>query len=223
MGVDGYLQDEADNSIVLFIVCYADDNIKMDKALAESNFKKLEMFADAVLTTDLEIEELTSTAELAEILKASRNEKIKFILLTNARRSTIKEVEKFFVRKREVECQIWDIERIFAVYDSLQVCEALEIDFEPYGGIPCLKADFASDNSCESFLCVMPGKVLADIYDAYGSRILEDNVRSFLSTKRAVNKEIRKTILNNPEKFFAFNNGIAATAKQLDVKNLGGK
>ena len=58
----------------------------MDKALAESNFKKLEMFVDAVLTTDLEIEEAISIVELAEILKASRNEKIKFILLTNARR-----------------------------------------------------------------------------------------------------------------------------------------
>ena len=57
----------------------------------------------------------------------------------------------------------------------------------------------------------------------YGSRLLEGNVRSFLSTKRAVNKKIRATILNNPEMFFAFNNGIAATAKQLDIKDSDGQ
>ena len=45
-----------------------------------------------------------------------------------------------------------------------------------------------------SYLCIIPGKVLADIYDKYGSQLLEGNVRSFLSTKVAVNKKIRETI-----------------------------
>lgn len=104
----------------------------------------------------------------------------------------------------------------------MQVREPIKINFDEYDyGLPCLKATNAGDD-CESFLCVIPGKVLADIYDKYGSRLLEGNVRSFLSTKRAVNKNIRKTILNNPEMFFAFNNGIAATAKQLEIKNCGG-
>lgn len=173
--VDGYLQDAADNSIILFTVYYTDSGEKTIKTLAEKHFKLLEMFADAVLTTKLEMQ--------------------------------------------EVECQIWDIERIFAVYNSMQVREPVEIDFTIYGGIPCLRADAAADDSCESFLCVMPGKVLADIYDQYGSRILEGNVRSFLSTKCSVNKKIQATILNKPEKFFAFNNGIAATATQIELEH----
>jgi hypothetical protein len=57
---------------------------------------------------------------------------------------------------------------------------------------------------------------LADIYDKHGSSLLEGNVRSFLSTKVAVNKKIRTTILQQPERFFAYNNGISATA--MDVK-----
>ncbi len=74
----------------------------------------LETFVDAL--PYLEIEESTSTAELAGILKESRDEKIKFILLTNARRSDrLQELKNFFVRGKEVEYQIWDIERIFAV------------------------------------------------------------------------------------------------------------
>ena len=219
MRVDGFLTDEADNSIALFVVHYTDGNENMTKTLAEKNFKLLESFAEAVLTSDLDIEESTATFELAEALKASRDEKIKFILLTNARRSTgLNDIKKFFFRGREVDCQIWDIERIFAVYDSLQVREPIRIDFDDYGGgLPCLKAANAGDE-CESFLCVMPGKILADIYDEYGSRLLEGNVRSFLSTKCAVNKKIRATILNQPEKFFAFNNGIAATATRIELR-----
>ena len=218
--VDGWLQDATDSSIVLFVVYYGDDNENMTKPLAEKNFKLLEAFVDAVLTTNLEIEESTSVAELAKILRTNTDTKFKFILLTNLRRrTTLHNIEKFFVRDNEVETQLWDIERIFAVYNSLQVREPVEINFDEYGGgIPCLRATSAGDE-CESFLCVMPGKILASIYNEHGSRLLEGNVRSFLSTKRAVNKKIRETILNQPEKFFAFNNGIAATAKSLELKN----
>lgn len=215
--VDGWLQDVADNSIVLFVVHYVDDDENMTKTLAEKNFRMLEAFVNAV--SDLEIEESTSTAELAEILKTNSDTKIKFILLTNARRSfTVKESKNSFVRGNEIDCQLWDIERIFAVYSSMQGREPIKIDFEKTcGGLPCLKAANGGDE-CESFLCVIPGKILAEIYNQYGSRLLEDNVRFFLSTKRSVNKKIRATILNNPEKFFAFNNEIAATAKQLETK-----
>lgn len=60
--------------------------------------------------------------------------------------------------------------------------------------------------------------VLADIYDTYDSQLLEGNVRSFLSTKVAVNKKIRETILRIPQNFFAYNNGISATAMDLQFE-----
>ena len=221
--VDGWLQDEADDSIALFVVHYDDGVEPMTTTLANKNFKLLEEFVLAVLTGNVELEESTSAAELAEILRASVDVKFKFFLLTNVRRGVkLRDVGKFFVRDSEVDCQIWDIERIFAAYNSMQVREPVRIDFsELGGGLPCLRAANAGDE-CESFLCVIPGKILADIYDLHGSRLLEGNVRSFLSTKRSVNKKIRATILNQPEKFFAFNNGIAATATQLELENFGG-
>ena len=43
-------------------------------------------------------------------------------------------------------------------------------------------------------------------------------MRSFLSSKKAVNKKIRATILNEPTKFFAYNNGIAATAMKISTE-----
>ena len=85
--------------------------------------------------------------------------------------------------------------------------------------IPCLEASTVSTDQYSSYLGVIPGSVLADIYDRYGSKLLEGNVRSFLSTKVAVNKKIRATILNTPQMFFAFNNGISATALDVDIEN----
>ena len=217
--VDGWLQDAADNSILLFVVHYEGGNAIMTRTDAEKHFKLLETFADAAIKNALDIEESTSTAELAEILRTSTDERFKFILLTNARQSVrLHEIKNFFVRGNEVDCEIWDIERIFAAYSSMQVREPVTINFGE--GLPCLKAT-TTDDDCESFLCVLPGNVLADIYDRYGSRLLEGNVRSFLSSKGAVNKKIRATILNQPEMFFAFNNGIAATAKTLELKTFG--
>ena len=229
MRVDGYVQDEMNDSMILFIVKHVNDDSKMTKTLAESNFKMLASFVDAAINTNFyqDLEDSLAVSELAEMLKDSAREtsKYTFVLLTNARRSTsLVEVKKFSVSGKDVDCQVWDIERIFEVYNSMQVREPIKIDFVEYcGGIPCLRADNAVSNSYESFLCVIPGKVLADIYDRYGSRLMEGNVRSFLSTKRAVNKKIRASILNEPEMFFAFNNGIAATAKELTIqrKNSG--
>src|SRR5690606_10761122 len=67
----------------------------------------------------------------------------------------------------------------------------------------------------DAYLSIIPGKLLSDIYWEYGSRLLEGNVRAFLSIKGKVNKAIRKTIKDEPGKFFTYNNGIACTAKKI--------
>jgi hypothetical protein len=57
------------------------------------------------------------------------------------------------------------------------------------------------------------------MYEEYGSRLLEGNVRSFLGKTGKVNRAIRETIMKSPEMFFAFNNGIAATATSVETKD----
>jgi hypothetical protein len=44
----------------------------------------------------------------------------------------------------------------------------------------------------------------------------------FLQTKGKVNKGIRTTILTKPTLFFAYNNGIAATASSIDIQTING-
>ena len=67
---------------------------------------------------------------------------------------------------------------------------------------------------------VVPGKQLAAIYDRWGPRLLEQNVRSFLQARGSVNKGIRRTIDSDPEMFFAYNNGITATAEEVEHRRL---
>lgn len=113
---------------------------------------------------------------------------------------------------------VWDIRRIQRCVTSGQQQEAIHIDFVERFGRPldCLVApqewsDYAA------YLAIIPGTVLEQIYDEYGARLLERNVRAFLQVRGKVNQGIRRTILNEPERFLAYNNGISATASSVRV------
>jgi hypothetical protein len=86
------------------------------------------------------------------------------------------------------------------------------------GGLPVLPASVGSGDY-EAYLAVMPGEMLADIYIQHGSRLLEGNVRTFLGRSSNVNKGIAQTVSKEPQKFFAFNNGVAATASAVTISS----
>ncbi len=63
----------------------------------------------------------------------------------------------------------------------------------------------------------MPGQILSDLYRDYGERLLEQNVRTFLQFRGKINKGIRNTIVNEPNMFFSYNNGLSATAEAVET------
>ena len=113
---------------------------------------------------------------------------------------------------------IWDIQRFYDNEITGGESEKIEIDFvsEFGSGIPSLLVNLES-SSYKSFLCVIPGEYLAKLYTKYGAKILEANVRSFLQFKGAVNKGLRTTLEDKPHMFFAYNNGITATAEDFKI------
>jgi len=118
--------------------------------------------------------------------------------------------------------RIVDLNYLYNISEKSHV--PVEIDFEKAGyDIPCLIAP--SENSqYQSYLAIIPGKLLANIYEEFGARLLEQNVRSFLQFTGKINKGIRNTIISEPHMFLAFNNGIAATAEDLTFeKSKSGK
>jgi hypothetical protein len=96
----------------------------------------------------------------------------------------------------------------------------IEINFKEDGyKLPCIISS-GENSEYQSYLAIIPGFALANIYEKYGSRLLEQNVRSFLQFTGKINKGIRKTILEEPHMFLAFNNGIAATAEEILLEDL---
>jgi len=112
--------------------------------------------------------------------------------------------------------RVIDLNYLFNISEKEYI--PIEIDFEQDGfEVPCIKADI--DNpEYQSYLALIPGHALVSVYEQYGARLLEQNVRSFLQFTGKINQGIRRTILKEPHMFLAFNNGIAATADDLKLK-----
>lgn len=224
--VDGYSLDEIDFTMNLIIADY--DGVEersLTKTIARTDFSRLALFAQQALESELhkKIEMSTPCADLVDLLRSYREKirKYRLLIFTDAEMSgSIVNIDNFEICGKEAECQIWDIDRLYRVCSSDLGRQDIEINFCDYttGGIPCLEASNASTTDYNSYLCIIPGNVLADVYDKYGSQLLEGNVRSFLSTKVAVNKKIRETILRYPSMFFAYNNGVSATAKEVKIE-----
>ncbi|WP_084625895.1 AIPR family protein [Flavobacterium soli] len=115
-----------------------------------------------------------------------------------------------------------DLNFLYNVLISQGNREPLTIDFKSSfdDKIEVIKA--ADEENFESYLCVLPAKVLSDLYKKHSSRLLEKNVRSFLQF-RGVNQGIRETIRLNPEKFIAYNNGITITSTGKETEEINGK
>lgn len=110
--------------------------------------------------------------------------------------------------------KVFDLEALYNVSEKSHI--PIEINFYADGfEVPCIASPI-SNEEYQSYLAIIPGNALASIYERFGSRLLEQNVRSFLQFSGKINKGIRNTIMKEPEMFLAFNNGIAATANEVE-------
>lgn len=140
--------------------------------------------------------------------------KVKLILVSNrqyiGRDDTVKLAE---IGNVPITWSVWDLARFERFDRSGQAREDMVIDFaQDFGApLPALKAS-QSGAALESYLLIVPGEQLAAIYDKWGARLLEANVRSFLQARAKTNKGIQKTVKDEPELFFPYNNGLSATA-----------
>jgi len=119
-----------------------------------------------------------------------------------------------------VYSRVVDIVYLYNITEKFHI--PIEIDFKAEGfDVPCIESPSDNDEY-KSYLAIIPGLALANIYERFGSRLLEQNVRSFLQFSGKINKGIRTTIMKEPHMFLAFNNGIAATADSIELGK-GGK
>jgi len=120
------------------------------------------------------------------------------------------------VSGKTVKLEVMDIERLFRHWSEGKPRDELIVNFEDVSGtpLPCIYVP-GQIEGYDYTLTVINGEALRFIYEKYGPRLLEANVRSFLSSTGKINKGIRDTLKNHPEKFMAYNNGIVIVADEI--------
>lgn len=233
MSLYGFDFDEFDNSVALFVGDFGEAYHTILQESAQQmtnralNFIRVAIQGNKEFKQVLENEVFDLYDQLIQFNKSTLGlKKIKVIIVSNGKRSSRARVAlEPILTNIDVELFYWDIEWIYSNCNSDIVAEEVSIDAhsEEYKdlmgeGLPFLAVPQMA-NQFECYQCVVSGKLLAYVYKKYGSTLLEGNVRSFLTTKTAVNKKIHGTIINEPEKFYVYNNGIAAVAANIEIEN----
>jgi len=226
IGIDGYAFDEADGSLRLVIAEFNGQHqpTTVTQTSAKAIFAKIVSFVEEAFGGNedhlpADEDPATDFAGLLLIHQPTIT-RLRFYLVTDGILSDrIRDWPAQSIGSIPAEFHIWDIARFYDALSSKSGREAVIVDFCDLvaGGVPCLKASL-NQSEYSGYLCVLPGTALARMYEEYGSRLLEGNVRSFLGKAVKVNKAIRETTLHSPEMFFAFNNGISATATSVQTK-----
>ena len=152
---------------------------------------------------------------IADELK--RIEDVRVHVLTNGlvRERSVNTIK---VADRTVEFSVVDLERLFRASRETVTRDRIEIDFTKLIGRPiaCLEMK-PRPKEYETYMVILPGELIYQLYEEFGARLFEFNVRSFLQAKGKVNKGLRDTLKNEPERFLAYNNGITATADEIEA------
>ncbi len=238
----GFSGDEDTTTIDLFLTLYVDPEKggKLSDKDLDKHFNWLQRFYDQSLSGSIysKIEDDKSDLkEVADLInKTDKIDRIRLFLLTNAIVSLDYEKSPTELENSTTcEYYVWDARRIMQQDNIISGRSPIVVDFEgDYNcTLPCIKMPDVSENvSC--YLCIIPGIVLSQVYNKYHQQILEMNVRTFLQFKGASNKGIRNTLIGHkataaeirkgmedveaePDMFFAYNNGISATAAEVDL------
>ncbi|NED87578.1 abortive phage resistance protein [Streptomyces sp. SID11233] len=215
--VHGYGIGESGESLDLFVTDFqlTPLDTKLTKGQTETYFRRLLTFA--VRCQDglqQHIDESFDVYDMCAAVEKALTEvqRIRLFLLSN-RVATFTEVPATDLDGLPVTHEVWDVARLHRHATSGSLGEPIMVPFSP--PLPCVSAP-SSEEDHSVVLAVIPGQMLAELYAEYDTRLLELNVRSFLQTRGSVNRGIRETLLHAPGRFLAYNNGITATASQVD-------
>jgi hypothetical protein len=228
--ISGYAIDEAAGHLTLFATHYSGD-LPPRRVPASELLKTVERagtyvaaciggLADRIEPSNTEAGDLArQVASLGE-----RIDRFRIVVLTDglsggALPATIESHGK------TVEVDLYDMVRLHRVLGEGQTRADIDVDLVALSGhrIACLPVASGAGHY-EAYLAAFPGETLSRIYDRYGTHLLELNVRAFLglSGRKSVNAELRRTLVEQPEMFLAFNNGVVATADDVRLEREGG-
>jgi len=223
MKVDGYCFDEEFSNLNLIVAHWKDEpdisKANVTNTVIDKEFKRcIKFFQSSKSGLHNKIEVANEAHELARLIHELKDDIIgvRIILITDG--FTEKRAAKVEVIDGiEFRLIIWDIERIIQFVETGEK-EVVVIDFLENGNGPIPFVEQTNGNDIyDTYLSFISGQTLANIYSQWGTRILDMNVRVFLSARGKINRGIRDTIENEPEMFCAYNNGITSFARKLEI------
>ncbi len=222
MEVSGYDYDQERQYLYLLVNnFFQEDTIRtLTKDDIETKFKRLKKFFEkSVNGLYREMEEAYESYELAreiyEKFESQQIGKVIFIVITDGKATrNLQSLDSEKIDNVVLEYRVIDIEYLYKIYLSENETSSFNVDVN----LPFLKIS-SSSNSYESYLTFLTGKQIVDIYENFGKKLFEQNVRTFLQFRGGVNKGLRNTIDTQPEMFFAYNNGLTATATNIITEN----
>lgn len=224
--VNAYDYDQDSNTLDLFATvtkpCTGLQNVS-DSDINDAYERILKFYKDAVAGKLIQkIDESNEAVyELAQIIQDAREsiEHVRIFVLTNGLASPDTIPTNYIENNISYDFHMWDIDRVFQQYSIKAGKQKIEVDFitDYNHRLKCLKMEDASEK-VDVYLAIIPGQILADIYGRYQQGLLEKNVRTFLQFKAKVNRGIKKSILEEPDMFFAYNNGISTTAESVVIE-----
>lgn len=187
------------------------------KTAAEQCLRFLAKCAEGKLARTMD--ESNDAYELALTIEDgySRLDEIRIYVVTD-RQAKSKAFKPRDIGGKTIKLEVMDIERLHRHWSEGKPRDELIVNFDDLAGgpLPCVYVP-AQDEDYDYALTVIPGEALRFIYEKYGARLLEANVRSFLSVTGKVNRGIRDTLKNSPARFMAYNNGIVIVADEASI------
>lgn len=230
--VNGYAMSDDYETIDLFISIYNTSSKiqSITKALIDQAVTRVTNFFRKAVYNDYqnEVAESSDIFEFAHTLATYKDLKdslvrVNICILTNGDyKGEIPSVAT--INGHKLFYRVIDINYLYRISEQARVPIEIDMTDENYSKykIHCLAADIKNEDY-SAYIAIIPGGFLAEIYEQYGARLLEQNVRTFLQfgNSKSVNTGIRKTIKETPHMFLAYNNGLAATADNIDLSEDG--
>lgn len=218
----GYYLSEDNDRLDLFLVLPLLDGAAgtVPKAEVDTAFRRIGSYLErAIGGLHREREDALSGYDMTRAIWEAREEisHVRLFVITDGL-ATVDQIESYTLGAIEVSSHLWDLRRLHRAVSSGSNREPIHVDFPRLGTrLRCVVAS-PPNSGYRCLLTMMPGDVLVEMYRQHGPRLLERNVRSFLQLRGKVNQGIRKTIIDEPQMFLAFNNGLSVTATGLRLE-----
>ncbi len=220
--INAYGLSEDGDRVDLFVVAYMEEEVPVTLGKTEASKLAMQAARFFVAATKGFHKKMEASSEAAGAAKhmhdvSKGTHDIRLFILTDGLIKAKKAEPRDF-RGWRVHFEIWDLQRIFRAMRAGLARDEIVVDFVKLSGtsLPCVEMPRINRNYSAS-LAIIPGQILYSLYEQYGARLLEFNVRSFLSTRGKINQGIRKTLKEEPARFMAYNNGIVVTADHMET------